>query len=40
VPGNEDALGEEDTRREVDTPEGVGPGDVDPVDEEICAAGD
>ena len=48
VPGNDDALDEEDAPRldeedaprEGDAPEGVRPADVDPVGEEICAAGD
>ena len=44
VPGNDDALDdaldEGDAPREADTPEGVCPAEVDPVDEEICAAGD
>ena len=44
VPGNDDALddalGEGDAPREVDTAEGVCPAEVDPVGAEICAAGD
>jgi hypothetical protein len=45
VPGTDDALDDaldegDAPPREVDTPDGVPPADVDPVDEEICAAGD
>jgi hypothetical protein len=40
VPGTDDALDEADAPPEVDAPEDVRPADVDPVDEEICAAGD